>query len=55
LERAAGVICYFVMHFKNKNTMIDDSLDVFACHGVGSAWGVIATGIFASVAINPAE
>jgi Amt family ammonium transporter len=51
---AAGVICYFVMHLKNKKTMIDDSLDVFACHGVGSAWGVIATGIFASVAINPA-
>jgi len=51
---AAGVICYFVMHLKNKRTMIDDSLDVFACHGVGSAWGVIATGIFASVAINPA-
>lgn len=49
---AAGVICYFAMHFKNKKTMIDDSLDVFACHGVGSAWGVIATGIFASVAIN---
>lgn len=51
---AAGVICYFAMHIKNKKTMIDDSLDVFACHGVGSAWGVIAVGIFASSAINPA-
>jgi Amt family ammonium transporter len=50
----AGLICYFAMHFKNNNTSIDDSLDVFACHGVGSAWGVIATGIFSSVAINPA-
>ncbi|MCE8423202.1 MAG: ammonium transporter [Candidatus Methanoperedens sp.] len=50
----AGIICYFAMHFKNKKTNIDDSLDVFACHGVGSAWGVIAVGIFASVAINPA-
>jgi len=50
----AGLLCYFAMHFKNKNTNIDDSLDVFACHGVGSAWGVIAVGIFASVAINPA-
>ncbi len=51
---AAGIICYFAMHIKNKKTMIDDSLDVFACHGIGSTWGVIATGIFASVAINSA-
>ena len=50
----AGLLCYFVMHFKNKKTNIDDSLDVFACHGVGSTWGVIATGIFASEAINSA-
>jgi len=50
----AGLLCYFAMHFKNKKTNIDDSLDVFACHGVGSIWGVIAVGIFASVAINPA-
>lgn len=42
------------MHFKNHKTTIDDSLDVFACHGVGSAWGVIATGLFASLLINPA-
>jgi Amt family ammonium transporter len=50
----AGIVCYFAMHLKNKKTMIDDSLDVFACHGVGSTWGVLATGIFASVAINSA-
>jgi Amt family ammonium transporter len=49
----AGIICYFAMHFKNHKTNIDDSLDVFACHGVGSIWGVIAVGIFASLAINP--
>lgn len=51
---AAGIICYFAMHLKNHKTNIDDSLDVFACHGVGSAWGVLATGIFASMAINSA-
>lgn len=50
----AGILCYIAMHIKNKRTSIDDSLDVFACHGVGSAWGLIATGIFASVAINSA-
>jgi Amt family ammonium transporter len=33
---------------------IDESLDAFACHGMGGAWGAIATGIFANKAINPA-
>jgi Amt family ammonium transporter len=33
---------------------IDESLDVWACHGIGGLWGAIATGIFASKAINPA-
>jgi Amt family ammonium transporter len=28
---------------------VDDSLDVLACHGIGSTWGVLATGIFASI------
>lgn len=32
----------------------DDSLDAFGCHGLGGTWGAIATGIFASTAINPA-
>ena len=31
----------------------DDSLDVFAVHGVGGIWGALATGIFASLAVNP--
>jgi len=35
-------------HFK-----IQDSLDVCACHGMAGTWGAIATGIFASKAINP--
>ncbi len=50
----AGIICYFAMHLRNKKTNIDDSLDVWACHGIGGTWGAIATGIFASVAINAA-
>ncbi|HBF35742.1 MAG TPA: ammonia channel protein [Firmicutes bacterium] len=33
---------------------LDESLDVWACHGMGGAWGAIATGIFASKSINPA-
>lgn len=31
----------------------DDSLDVFGMHGVGGAWSMIATGLFASTAVNP--
>jgi ammonium transporter, Amt family len=39
--------------FKIKRGM-DDSLDVFACHGLGGMWGALATGIFATVAVNSA-
>lgn len=50
----AGIFCYFAMHIRTKKTEIDDSLDVMACHGVGGIWGALATGIFASAAINSA-
>jgi Amt family ammonium transporter len=33
--------------------IFDDTLDVFACHGISGIWGSIATGLFASTAINP--
>ena len=36
-----------------KNRGLDDTLDVFACHGLGGIWGSIATGLFAAKAINP--
>jgi Amt family ammonium transporter len=48
----AGVFCYFAMHLRSKKIDVDDSLDVMACHGVGGIWGAIATGIFASTAVN---
>lgn len=47
-----GVISNFVANWRTSRNIFDDSLDVFACHGAGSMWGVIATGIFASAAIN---
>lgn len=50
----AGIFCYFAMHIRTRKTQIDDSLDVMACHGVGGIWGALATGIFASAAINSA-
>lgn len=49
-----GVTSNFVANWRASRNIFDDSLDVFACHGAGSMWGVIATGIFASTAINAA-
>jgi Amt family ammonium transporter len=50
---AAGVLCYFAINLKNK-LGYDDSLDVVGVHGVGGTWGALATGLFASKAINAA-
>lgn len=49
----AGVLCNFVSNWRAR-TRLDDALDVFACHGAGSMWGVIATGLFATTMINAA-
>ncbi|MBI5025874.1 MAG: ammonium transporter [Nitrospirae bacterium] len=49
----AGVFCYTAVNLKPK-LGYDDSLDVLGIHGVGGTWGALATGLFASVAINPA-
>jgi Amt family ammonium transporter len=48
----AGVICYFCLLLMKTKLHFDDSLDVFAVHGVGGIWGAIATGIFASSSVN---
>ncbi len=42
----AGPLCYFAVHFKEKAGLYDDALDAFGVHGVGGAWGAVATGIF---------
>jgi Amt family ammonium transporter len=52
---AAGVISNLVANWRAGRSRIDDTLDVFACHGVGGIWGSIATGLFASAAINGAS
>jgi Amt family ammonium transporter len=43
----ASVISNLAVHWKNQSTL-DDTLDVFPCHGVGGIVGMIATGIFAN-------
>jgi Amt family ammonium transporter len=35
-------------------TSVDDSLDVFACHGVAGIVGALLTGVFATTSVNPA-
>lgn len=48
----AGVLCYLAVLAKSRFGY-DDALDVVGVHGVGGAWGALATGLFASKAINP--
>ena len=47
-------ICYLGVNTVKARFGYDDSLDVFGVHGLGGTWGAIATGIFASKAVNPA-
>jgi len=49
----SSIIGYYCIIFRNKKR-IDESLDVWAVHGMGGAWGVLAAGLFASLAVNPA-
>jgi len=51
----AAVLSYYVMLWRGRAGKIDESLDVFACHGVGGTWGIIATGIFATAAVSGAK
>jgi Amt family ammonium transporter len=48
-----GVLCFAACNMKSK-LGYDDSLDVVGVHGVGGTWGAIATGLFATKAINEA-
>ena len=49
----AGVLCYFAVTVKFR-LGYDDSLDVVGVHGAGGTWGALATGLFASTAVNSA-
>ena len=49
---AGGTICYVMVGLVKRRLNIDDSLDVFAVHGVGGAIGVLLTAIFADAALG---
>ena len=49
----AAVISNVAVYIKSRSSL-DDTLDVFPCHGIGGMVGMLMTGVFASKAINPA-
>lgn len=48
----AAPISYYAIKFRQRRNL-DESLDVWACHGIGGTWGALATGLFSSKAVNP--
>ncbi len=48
----SSLVSNLVVEWRTR-TSIDDTLDVFPCHGVGGMVGMLLTGVFASKAINP--
>ena len=49
-----SVFCFIAVSFIKPKFGYDDSLDAFGVHGIGGIWGAMATGLFATKAINPA-
>jgi Amt family ammonium transporter len=49
----AAIISNIAVYYKSKSKL-DDTLDVFPCHGLGGIVGMILTGVFATKAVNAA-
>jgi Amt family ammonium transporter len=49
----AAMVSNWAVHLKTKSTL-DDTLDVFPCHGVGGIVGMLLTGVFATTTVNSA-
>ncbi len=49
----AAIISNVAVHYKAKSSL-DDTLDVFPCHGIGGMVGMILTGVFATKSVNAA-
>jgi Amt family ammonium transporter len=50
----SAVVSNLVVEWRTRTT-IDDTLDVFPCHGVGGMVGMLLTGVFANHNVNPAN
>ena len=48
----AAPISYYAIKFIKGRNIVDESLDVFACHGLGGLWGALATGLFAASSVG---
>ncbi len=48
-----AICCYVAVAILKSKFGYDDSLDAFGIHGVGGMWGAVATGLFATVSVNP--
>ncbi len=49
----SAIISNIAVHYKQKSKL-DDTLDVFPCHGIGGMIGMLLTGVFATKAVNSA-
>src|SRR5438552_2656892 len=50
----AAIVSNVAVYIKQKSTKLDDTLDVFPCHGIGGMVGMLMTGVFATKAVNSA-
>ncbi len=50
----SSIVSSLMVEWRSTKTSIDDTLDVFSCHGVGGIVGMLLVGVFANHNINPA-
>ena len=50
----AAPISFYAIRLVKEKLGLDESLDVFACHGMGGLWGALATGLLATISVNAA-
>ena len=48
----SSMVSNYIAHLTTNKTTLDDTLDVFPCHGVGGMMGMIMTGVFATSSVN---
>lgn len=49
----ASIISNLAVYYRTKS-VLDDTLDVFPCHGIGGMVGMLLTGVFATTTVNSA-